>query len=201
MNYDDIDLQTILKRFALWGGIALAIVSIYFSYDGADQSISGGNPEYTDIAKAIMVVMAVVVTLAQFIFNSDFAKLSSTMRLIGVISYVYSLTTNYMGINHLFGFEGLVGGGISAFMDIAPEAFIAWALDDSLQGDMIGNIMKIVTGTGNRRKGSKPNHETARNFPYTQNQLSKKEQARMRFERGRGDTNPSHPFENFGEKK
>jgi uncharacterized membrane protein len=148
MNDNDVDMETILKRFALWGGIALAIISIYFSYDGADQTIQGGNPTYSEVAKYIMIVMACVVTLAQFIFNSDFTKLSTTMRVIGLISYVYSLTTNYMGINHLFGFEGFVGGMIAIFMDVAPEAFIAWSLDDSLRGDMLGNIGKFVTGVG-----------------------------------------------------
>lgn len=155
MNDNDVDMELILKRFALWGGIALAIISIYFSYDGADQTIQGGNPSYSEIAKYIMIVMACVVTLAQFIFNSDFTKLSSTMRVIGLISYVYSLYTNYMGINHLFGFTGAVGGMIAAFMDIAPEAFIAWSLDDSMRGDMLGNITKFITGAGNGRRGKK----------------------------------------------
>lgn len=151
----EFDMEQVLKRFALWGGLALAAVSIYFSYDGADQTINGGNPTYTDVAKVIMIVMALVVTLAQFIFNSDFSKLSTTMKLIGVTSYVYSLATNYMGINHLFGFHGLVGAGIAGFMDIAPEAFIAWSLDDSMRGDMLGNIGKFVVGSGKRTKSVK----------------------------------------------
>ena len=174
MNENEWDMESILKRFALWGGIALAIISIYFSYDGADQTITGGNPAYTEIAKYIMIVMACMVTLAQFIFNSDFTKLSSTMRVIGVISYVYSLTTNYMGIQHLFGFTGMVGGMIAAFMDIAPEAFIAWSLDDSLRGDILGNLTKFVTGAGGGRRSKKSyNAETKRpQEPATQPRIN-----------------------------
>jgi uncharacterized membrane protein len=162
MNNEEWDLESILKRFALWGGIALALISIYFSYDGADQTITGGNPAYSEIAKIIMWVMAVVVTLAQFIFNSDFTKLSTTMRVIGVASYVYSLTTNYMGIQHLFGFSGFIGGMIAAFMDIAPEAFIAWSLDDAMRGDMLGNLGKFALGGGKRSNKKVYNAETKR---------------------------------------
>ncbi len=152
MDENEVDLESVLKRFALWGGIALAIVSIYFSYDGADTTINGGNPAYTEIARYIMIVMALAITLAQFIFNSDFTKLSTTLRVVGAASYIYSIYTNYLGIQHLFGFHGFVGIGIALFMDVTPEAFIAWSLDDSLRGDMLGNIGKFFTGAGGRRK-------------------------------------------------
>lgn len=198
-QYEYPEWEEILKRFALWGGIGLAFVSMYFSWDGLDQ-IPGGNPNYSEIAQIIGIVMAIATTLIQFIFNTDIRKQSSTLILIGVVSYVYSLITNYMGIEHLFGFKGVLGGLISVFMDVAPEAMIAWSLNDAVSGDMVGNIIKSITGV-RPRKSSKPNHEPARNFPYTQNQPShpsKKEQARMRYEQGRGDTKPSHPFEKFG---
>jgi uncharacterized membrane protein len=181
----DWDMETILKRLALWGGIALAIISVYFSYDGADQSINGGNPAYTEVAKYIMIVMALVITLAQFIFNSDFAKLSTTMKIIGALSYVYSLSTNYMGIQHLFGFSGFVGGMIAAFMDIAPEAFIAWSLDDSLRGDMIGNLSKMFMGVG-RRSGR-------RNQNQNQNRPQQSKQYTFTPEQKHQDTQPRIP--------
>jgi uncharacterized membrane protein len=177
----DWDMETILKRLALWGGIALAIISVYFSYDGADQTINGGNPAYSEVAKYIMIVMALVITLAQFIFNSDFSKLSTTMRIIGALSYVYSLSTNYMGIQHLFGFSGFVGGMIAAFMDIAPEAFIAWSLDDSLRGDMIGNLSKMFMGVGRRsnRRNQNQQRPQAKQYTFTPEQKHTDTQPRM----------------------
>jgi uncharacterized membrane protein len=179
----DWDMETILKRLALWGGIALAIISVYFSYDGADQTINGGNPAYSEVAKYIMIVMALVITLAQFIFNSDFAKLSTTMKIIGALSYVYSLSTNYMGIQHLFGFSGFVGGMIAAFMDIAPEAFIAWSLDDSLRGDMIGNLSKMFMGVGRK----------SRRNQSTQNRPQQSKQYTFTPEQKHTDTKPRMP--------
>jgi uncharacterized membrane protein len=177
----DWDMETILKRLALWGGIALAIISVYFSYDGADQTINGGNPAYSEVAKYIMIVMALVITLAQFIFNSDFAKLSTTMKIIGALSYVYSLSTNYMGIQHLFGFSGFVGGMIAAFIDIAPEAFIAWSLDDSLRGDMIGNLSKMFMGVGRRsnRRNQNQQRPQAKQYTFTPEQKHTDTQHRM----------------------
>ena len=166
MNNEEFDMETILKRFALWGGIALAVISIYFSYDGADTTIQGGNPSYTEVAKYIMIVMACVITLAQFIFNSDFTKLSATMKVIGVASYAYSLTTNYLGINHLFGFTGFVGALIAGFMDIAPEAFIAWSLDDSMRGDMLGNVTKFITGVGGGKQRGKKTYSAEAPRPH-----------------------------------
>lgn len=160
MNNDefDWDFETILKRCSLWGGIALAGISIYFSYDGLDQTIQGGNPAYSDIAKFIGWTMAIVVTLLQFIFNSDFNKLSPTLRVIGFVSYVYSMYTNYLGINHLFGFHGMTGALIAVFMDVTPEALIAWSLDEFTKGDMVGNIGKMFMGVGRKSKKSSQNN-------------------------------------------
>jgi hypothetical protein len=154
-NEYDWNLQDVLKRFSLWGGIALAIISIYFSYDGADTTITGGNPSYTEIAKYIMIVMAVMVTLIQFVFNTDFKKLSLTLRVVGAASYFYSIYTNYLGINHLFGFSGVTGAMIAIFMDVTPEALIAWSLEDETQGDLLGNLGKMVLGGERRIKHGK----------------------------------------------
>ena len=156
MNNDtEWDFQEILRRFSLWGGIALALISIYFSYDGLDQTITGGNPSYTEIAKYIGIVMAVMVTLIQFVFNTDFGRLSLTLRVVGAASYFYSMYTNYLGINHLFGFNGITGVMIAVFMDVTPEALISWSLEDVTQGDLLGNLGKMVLGSGKRHSKSK----------------------------------------------
>lgn len=165
---DDVKLEHILKRIAPWFGLFLAIISIYFSYDGLDQTISGGNPQYTEIAQYIGWIMAISVTLIQFIFNSDFYKLSTTLRVVGIVSYVYSLYTNYLGLEHLFGFHGIAGIVISVFMDVTPEALIAWALEEETQGDLLGNIGKWIKGTGRYRSGNqgKQKHQ----YTYTPEQ-------------------------------
>lgn len=180
-DYDDepIELQQILKRIAPWFGVGLALISIYFSYDGLDQTIEGGNANYTEIAQYIGWVMAIAVTLIQFIFNTDFSKLSPTLRVVGIVSYVYSLYTNYLGLEHLFGFHGLAGVIISVFMDVTPEALIAWALEEETQGDLLGNIGKWFTGrTGGRRR----NKQTVRQ-PYTFTPEQKNRDTQPRIEK------------------
>jgi hypothetical protein len=177
-HYEDepIQLQEILKRFAPWFGLGLAIISIYFSYDGLDQTIEGGNPAYTEVAKYIGWVMAIAVTLIQFIFNTDFSKLSPTLRVVGIMSYVYSLYTNYLGMEHLFGFSGIAGIAISVIMDVTPEALIAWALEEETQGDLLGNIGKWFTGrNGGRRK--RPNQ--SKQYTFTPEQKHQDTQPRI----------------------
>ena len=209
---DEVDMETILKRFALWGGIALAIVSIYFSYDGADQTINGGNPSYSDVGKVIMIVMAMTMTLAQFIFNSDLKNLNSTLKVLGILSYFYSMSTNYLGINHLFGFHGIVGWGIAVVMDVAPEAFIAWSLEDVTRGDLLGNLGKFVTGVGKRSKRSEkresayrsdtehlPEPKPFQRYNTEKYGQAKKGQGRHILEAQRNKSEKPNRFNGFGE--
>jgi hypothetical protein len=183
MNNEDFDWDygTILKRLALWGGVCIAAISIYFSYDGLDQVSNGGNPTYAEIAQIIGWVMAIVVTLIQFIFNSDFNKLSPTLRIVGLVSYGYSMYTNYISLEHLFGFTGFVGFAISVFMDVTPEAMIAWALEDVTQGDMVGNIGKMFMGVGRRsgRRNQNQNRPQTKQYTFTPEQKHTDTQPRM----------------------
>ena len=149
---DRQEFSEFLKDCALWGGIALALISIYFSYDGLDQTIQGGNPAYGWFTILIGIVMAVVITLLQFIFNSDFNRLSTTLKVIGFSSYIYSVYTNQLGISHLFGFGEFASWCIAIAFDVVPEAMIAWAWDDEVNGDLLGNIGK---GFASLRRGSR----------------------------------------------
>jgi hypothetical protein len=120
--------------------------------------------------------MAIAVTLIQFIFNTDFAKLSPTLRVVGIVSYVYSLYTNYIGMEHLFGFSGIIGIAISIFMDVTPEALIAWALEEETQGDLIGNIGKWFTG---RSGGRRRRHNQSKQYTFVQEQKIQDTQPKM----------------------
>lgn len=157
MNYDEFDWDEFLHRASVWGGVIMAIVSIWFSYDGLDQTVVGGNPAYTEIAKAVGIIMAIIVTLVQFVFNTDIRKLTTTLIIGGIISYIYSMTTNYLGINHLFGFHGFVGGMIAFFWDALPEALIAWGLRDTSNGDMIRNMFRGFMGFGGKSEKKSKN--------------------------------------------
>jgi hypothetical protein len=151
---DRQNFEEILKDCALWGGIIVALISIYFSYDGLDQTVTGValNPDAGWMTVVIGLVMAVVITLLQFIFNSDFSRLSTTLKIIGILSYIYSIWTNKLGIAHIFGFSEVASWFVAIAFDVVPEALIAWAWDDDTNGDLIGNVFK---GFSSLRRGSK----------------------------------------------
>lgn len=125
---------------------AILVISIYLSYDGFDQRVTGGNGSYTILAKLIGVILAVGFSASQFALNSRYEQLNPTLKLIGFASYVYSIYTNYLGAKHLLGMSDEMAWVVSIGMDIAPEPMIAWSLGDSRKGDLVGNIMKWVSG-------------------------------------------------------
>ena len=177
MNDIDIDFDVVLRRFALWGGVGLAAISIFFSYIGAEQTvnknlIAAGASGYEGVGTAILIGFALVITLLQFVFNTNIHNLSLTLKVLGTASYVYSIGTNYLGIQTLFGFHGFVGWAIAFCMDVAPEALIAWATD-SQSGDLLGNMGKFILGgkgknqsRQNRQNHPQPNYREPRAEPF-----------------------------------
>lgn len=135
-----------LRRLALIAGIVLGVISVFFSYDGFDQSITGGNLQYDGLTKVIGITLAVIITLLQFIFNTDYRNLNLTLKVVGAVSYGYSIWTNFLGVTHLFGFDQITAWTVAAFMDITPESLIAWSMKDALHGDFLGNLGKMVWG-------------------------------------------------------
>ena len=140
------EMTRILKRVALFTGFATLVISIYFSYDGFDQSVSGANEGYSSLAVIIGLTLAVVVSVVQFIFGTAYSELNWTLRFAGLAAYVYSIYTNYLGIKHILGADDFMAISSALFMDIYPEPAIAWALGEALTGDLAGNIGKIMFG-------------------------------------------------------
>src|SRR5512147_1678409 len=54
----EVDWEVVLRRVSLFFGVFVAVISIYFSYDGFDNSVTGGNASYSTWAKIIGVVLA-----------------------------------------------------------------------------------------------------------------------------------------------
>ena len=75
--------------FAKITGIAVLIVSMQFSQNGF------GFKE-KNIALAGWV-LAIAVTVAQFVFNSRVRNLNWTITFLGIVAYVYSIWTNLIG--------------------------------------------------------------------------------------------------------
>jgi len=142
----DTDMVRILKRVSMVLGIVVVIGSIQFSYDGFDQNVNGMNPDYTTFALIIGYTLAIVFNLIEFIFGTNYKDLNWTLRGIGVFAYVYSIYTNYLGIKHLLGASEFMAWSLAMIMDVFPEPAIAWAMGDSLMGDLLGNLGKIAFG-------------------------------------------------------
>lgn len=138
-------METILRRSALLGAAAVLLFSIHFSYDGFDQSVTGRNANYSTIAMVMGYGLAIVFSIVQFIFNSGFGKLNLTLIVVGAVAYAYSIRMNYLGVVDILGVtDRWTAVTISSAMDILPESMIAWALGESLKGDLFGNAIKSV---------------------------------------------------------
>jgi hypothetical protein len=157
------------KRIARILGFLILIISAWLSYDGFDQSVTGNNQSYDTLATAIGITLAITISVIQFVFNSRYEQLNTTLKVVGFLTYIYSIYTNFLGATHLLGMTGFVAIATSIFMDVVPEPIIAWSFGDSLKGDLLGNIGKwVFLGTGGKpapekdepRESHKPSRES-----------------------------------------
>lgn len=142
-------MEPTLRKIAIVIGLGLLAVSMLWSQDGFNFEIAGAS-KYSDLATIIGWFLALAVTVIQFVFSTSYKDLNPSLKFFGILAYVYSIYTNYWGILSFQGWtEGQsatqIGPGILAFvMDGVPEPLIAWGLYESLHGDFIGNLMKVI---------------------------------------------------------
>lgn len=141
---NESNYETVEKRVLGSLGFLILAISIIFSYDGFDQSMSGGNAGYSFAGKAIAIVLAVTFSAVQFILNSRPDKLNPTLVLLGLVAYAYSIYTNYLGAEHLLGMSKEMALAVAFGLDVAPEPMIAWAFGDPKRGDLVGNFMGLA---------------------------------------------------------
>lgn len=154
------EMVRVLRRVAMITGFIVLLISVFFSYDGFDQGVTGGNSGYTVLATIIGIVLAVVFSVIQFIFGTNYKDLNWTLRGVGIFAYVYSIYTNYLGIKHILGADEFMAWSLAMIMDIYPEPAISWALGESLTGDALGNIGKMLFGG----RGQTPQFSTASQY-------------------------------------
>lgn len=135
------------KKLAKIFGYLVLLVSFKFSADGFGFQ--------TNDSLFIGWILAFAVTTSQFIFNTSVKRLNPTIVAIGILAYTYSIWTNIMGFYVYRGHEVIVWdlsvntvisifGG--AFVDVFPEMALAWGYNAGLEGDLIGNLMKLSGG-------------------------------------------------------
>ena len=154
-----------LRKWSIIIGVCILLISVYLSFDGFDGTVNGANSEYSAIGVVIGVVFALAVTLMQFIFTSDYRGLNPTLKLIGVLSYAYSIYTNMLGAMNLLGMESMMAWVTAAFSDIVAEPMIAWGLGEALVGDLVGNLWKSVGADDESDKGKTKTGLPAQKFP------------------------------------
>lgn len=162
------DLTRILKRTSIWVGVLILLISIYLSFDGFDGKVNGSNADYTAMGVVIGIVFAVAVTILQFIFTSAYKSLNATLKVIGLLSYGYSIYTNMLGATNILGMDSLMAWTTAVFADIVAEPMIAWGLGEAMVGDLLGNIGKAVYGTkesSTQQTQSRPPYNPNRKTP------------------------------------
>lgn len=156
---NESSMEHTLKNGAKLLGLLLLAISIYLSYDGFDQGVTGGNTSYSSLAKIIGLVIAVTMACIQFIFSSRYEQLNTTLKGAGLISYVYSIWTNYLGAKHLLQMDDGMAWATAFAMDIVPEPMIAWSLGDAMKGDVLGNLGKWFTGYQPKPQQNQPKQD------------------------------------------
>jgi len=137
-----------LKRVSIIGGFFTLIVSIFWSQDGFNFDIAGDSG-YKTMAVFVGYGLAIVVSIVQFVFSTNLNKLNTSLIVFGVLAYVYSIYTNYLGIVHFQGNSVNEFGAwvFAIFVDGVPELLISWGLGESTSGDFIGNLWKSMSGS------------------------------------------------------
>lgn len=151
-------MNNILRKLAIVIGLFLLSVSVFWSQDGFNFDLAGDSVG-TDASLVVGWGLAVSVSVIQFVFSTNYRELNASLIVFGVLAYVYSIYTNYQGILH---FQGVLANKVGAailgiVMDGVPEPLIAWGLHESLSGDFVGNLVKVLFGT---KPENQQNHST-----------------------------------------
>ena len=132
-------LLALLAAIGLWG------VSMFFSYKGFEF-------EATEVLW-FGVVMALVVTVVELVFNTQITSLNPTLIGAGILCYLYGVYTNVTGfyiLQHgdLAGFfsgsNWLIPSFAGLVSEILPEALFAWGIGAFDDGDLVGNVAEIL---------------------------------------------------------
>jgi hypothetical protein len=134
----------ILKPFVVVACLIAMYISAIFSVDGFNFQI----PEKQWIGWALAFLIIV--------FEFAWAKAGENLTLfcVGIFCYGYGLTTNVLGIVSYRGgitdwTDYILPVIFGAFLEIAPEPFLAWAISGDTTSDPIGKIIKRLFGEGN----------------------------------------------------
>ena len=140
-----------LRVVGLLAAGALWCLSVYFSTQGFGFQM--GN----DMAW-VGIVLALVMTVLQIIWNHEAKNANITIFIVGLLSYIYGIWANIVGILGLHqetGTKALVFAVLlGLFVEIVPEPILVWSITGEWStGDFISNIINL---NGNQKSSAKP---------------------------------------------
>lgn len=135
-----------LKNWARLTGYLLLLASMILSYRGFEWNFSKVDGLWSLVFICIGVLLTVAVSVIQLVFNTSYASLNLTLKVAGLLSYIYSIYTNYRGLQPFMSIDGndYTVWVVAIFLDAVPEPLIAWSMGESLRGDLLGNIKKWI---------------------------------------------------------
>lgn len=120
--------------------VLLWFISVQFSVDGFNFIL----PKY----KWMGYMLALSVTIIELVFNEEGMKHSLTVVAVGILSYLYGIVTNIIGI---WVAQGSPDPGanpivlmfpvvLGFFLEVAPEPLFIWGLLGTGMRDLLGHL-------------------------------------------------------------
>jgi len=138
-------------------GVALLGQSIVWSKNGFGLDFKTTS----DTVVFVGYLLAIVASLLQFVFSTDFVDLNPTLVFLGIVAYVYSIYTNILGISEIQvdGANPFMRVVLAILIDMSPELMISWGLGESRSGDALTTIFKSFLDDSfpNKNKHNKSN--------------------------------------------
>jgi len=171
MNKNQFKQQEAWTTVLRWAAFGVVIFLWGLSVKWSAAGLQAKNPDDPNTGM-IGIGLALFITVAQLIFNRG--AINPTLFVVGVCAYIYGVGTNIVGINQAFHFDItmaafsvnplgaiidlLILSGLAFVIELAPEAYLLWALNPKLQrpGDAISTILgrKDVFDVKSKRSGT-----------------------------------------------
>lgn len=151
---DKNDYNKLLRVLGLLASVSLWALSVYFSSKGFGFEMGG------ELAW-IGVVLALVITILQIIWNHEARRANLTIFVVGLVSYLYGIWANVSGISGLRGDISMLSDPLGflfplllgLFVEVVPEPLLVWSITGEWStGDFFGNLIN----TGANVKSAPP---------------------------------------------
>ncbi len=132
--------EQLIHLLAAGVAILLWFISVQFSVDGFNFIL----PRY----KWMGYLLALSVTVIELVFNEEGMQHSLTVVAIGLLSYLYGIMTNIIGIWAAQGSPDLNASPLMLlfpvilgfFLEVAPEPLFLWGLLGTGMRDVLGHL-------------------------------------------------------------